>query len=185
MQGIASRMRAHYEDCYNDEVVQLHGSDDDSQNPAGPATNKDVQHSVTAQAAVTVATQSAGESKGTTTQSTDALPGPSGNSKDIHHVRLSVSGKWVKAKKRKLEVAKDIAIISTNESYAEKIREQMGRFFLATNTPFTHVEHPEFVKLVGLLRPGYKPPSRKQIANEILDEVHDKVFEQCKNELNG
>ena len=63
--------------------------------------------------------------------------------------------------------------------------EQMGRFFFATNTPFTHVEHPEFIKFVSLSRPGYKPPNRKWISNEILDDVHTKVVEKYKHELSG
>jgi len=73
----------------------------------------------------------------------------------------------------------------TNDDYREKIMEQMGRFFFATNTPFTHVEHPEFIKFVSLSRPGYKPPNRKWISNEILDDVHTKVVEKYKHELSG
>lgn len=62
---------------------------------------------------------------------------------------------------------------------------QIAKFIYATNSAFRHVEHPEFIKLINLLHPGYKPPSRFQIANELLDEVFNSEIAKIKNCLNG
>jgi hypothetical protein len=62
---------------------------------------------------------------------------------------------------------------------------EIARLFYACNLPFSLVEHPQFIKVVQLLRPGYKPPSRKQIGGTLLDTVHDQVTEDMKAILNG
>ncbi|KAI6647090.1 hypothetical protein LOD99_8927 [Oopsacas minuta] len=48
---------------------------------------------------------------------------------------------------------------------------QIAWFVCATNSPFTIVEHPEFSKLMAMLRPGYYPPNRHNVGNELLDEL--------------
>ena len=55
---------------------------------------------------------------------------------------------------------------------------QLCRFIAASNVAFSIVEHPEFKKLMAMLRPGYVLPTRKDIGGSILDEV----FEQCLSE---
>jgi hypothetical protein len=80
-----------------------------------------------------------------------------------------------------LSVEKYSAIVSTSDAYAERI--DIGRHFLVTNTPFTHAEHTEFNKLCQLMRPGYQPPPRKQLSEEILDSVHEKLTAEVKQEL--
>ncbi|EFN81670.1 hypothetical protein EAI_14298, partial [Harpegnathos saltator] len=50
---------------------------------------------------------------------------------------------------------------------------------------FKYMEHPKFIKLINLLYPGYKPPSRFQIANELLDEVFNSELTKIKDCLNG
>ena len=90
-----------------------------------------------------------------------------------------------KANKRKLVVFKDNAVISTSNAYVDKINKQIARYFFATNTPFLHVKHPEFIKLCQLLWPGYKPPTRKQLGGNILDQVHNTVLGDSKEQLEG
>lgn len=53
------------------------------------------------------------------------------------------------------------------------------------NTPFTHNEHPEFIKLYQLVRPGYQSPSRKLLSDRILDSIHEKLTAEVKQELTG
>lgn len=74
-------------------------------------------------------------------------------------------------------------IIATSQEDKKKIDLQLSRYMFATNTPFNHVEHPELLKLMEILRPGYKPPNRKQIAGKLLDEVYNSTQEAVKNEL--
>lgn len=61
----------------------------------------------------------------------------------------------------------------------------INTFVYATNTAFRAVEHVEFVKLVNMLRPGYNPPNRHSISNELLNEVYDSLTSLIKNELEG
>lgn len=55
----------------------------------------------------------------------------------------------------------------------------------ATNSSFRLVEHPTFIKAVQMLRPGYKLPDRKAIGGRLLDIVHDRHQNTCKDQLNG
>ena len=51
----------------------------------------------------------------------------------------------------------------TSSSEKENLDVQVARFFFANNTPFRTDDHEEFHKLLHMLRPGYQPPSRKDI----------------------
>ena len=62
------------------------------------------------------------------------------------------SSKRAKTEKRNLD---NYVSVTTTEQ-REKFDEQVGRFFYATNSAFRMVEHPKFIKLLQLLRPGYK-----------------------------
>ena len=64
------------------------------------------------------------------------------------------------SKKRKICNTISDYMVKTSKLEAELLDEQIARYFYATNTPFVAVEHPEFVKLINMLRPCYSPPSR-------------------------
>lgn len=76
-------------------------------------------------------------------------------------------------------------IVRTSIANKKKFDIQIAKFIYATNSAFRHVEHPEFIKLINLLHPGYKPPLRRQIANELLNEVFDSELVKIKDCLNG
>jgi len=88
-------------------------------------------------------------------------------------------------KQQSLAVATDYGIVSTSDAYAEQLATQIGRYFFATNTPFSHVDHAEFHKLCKLLRPGYKPISQRQLGGKILDKVYDSEIATCGKILSG
>lgn len=81
------------------------------------------------------------------------------------------------APKRELQMSK--FVVKTTSDIKTKIDIQLGRAIYATNTSFLSVEHPEFIKLFEMLRPGYKLPNQKQIGGKILETV----FESEKHEL--
>jgi len=90
-----------------------------------------------------------------------------------------------KAIARPLAVAEDYGTVSTSDAYADKIAMQIGRFF-SMNTPFSHyyycyVDSPS----CQILRPGYRPPSQKQLGGKILDEVHDNEVAACQKVLSA
>lgn len=76
-------------------------------------------------------------------------------------------------------------IVKTSEKEKHKIDILVARYFYATNTPFRHSEHPEFINMMQLSRPGYIPPNRKNIGGKLLDEVYDTVKSNIENNLKG
>lgn len=80
---------------------------------------------------------------------------------------------------------KGLSSFVVRTSTAEKCAfdEQVEKMIYATNSPFRLVEHPEFQKLLSMMRPGYRPPSRKEIADKFLPVVFQKEMDQCKEVL--
>ena len=70
----------------------------------------------------------------------------------------------------------DSYLIKTTKSEKEAIDEQTARMIYATNLPFRMVDHPEIIKKIHFLHPGYNPPNRIEIGGKLLDTV-------CKNSL--
>ena len=71
----------------------------------------------------------------------------------------------------------------TSSSEKEKLDIQVARFFFANNIPFRTADHEEFHKLLHMLRPGYKPPSRKDISDKMIEKVHDSLQDDCRTKL--
>ena len=55
----------------------------------------------------------------------------------------------------------------------------------ANNSSFNLVKNTEFLKLIALLHPGYRPPSRREIASELLENVDDQVYGACEEKVEG
>jgi Protein of unknown function (DUF 659)/hAT family C-terminal dimerisation region len=79
----------------------------------------------------------------------------------------------------------DNFVTKTTRSEKEILDEQIARFVYATNSSFRIVEHEEFKKTVQLLRPGYTPPSRWDVAGKLLNTVHAKCLKTGKELLQG
>ena len=79
----------------------------------------------------------------------------------------------------------DIFLMRTTPAEKKKIDNLVGRYIYATNSSFRTVSHPVFKKLVSHLRPGYVPPSRYSISDDILDYVHDEEYNLSKSRLQG
>lgn len=77
--------------------------------------------------------------------------------------------------------------MKTSTSKKQSIDKQIARYIFATNSPFRHVDHPQFIQLIEELRPGYKPPNRKDISGHLLDNVYEeekqKFREFIQNEI--
>lgn len=74
-------------------------------------------------------------------------------------------------------------MLKTSQTEKAALDEQVARFIFATNTAFSAVEHPEFIKLVELLRPGYSPPNRHDVGGRLLDKVQQSLMDDCKEKL--
>lgn len=77
----------------------------------------------------------------------------------------------------------DFFVSKSTPAQKQMFDEQIARFIYATNTAFITVEHPEFIKMVQGFRPEYSPPSRKQIAGDLLEYTYRKEKETCANIL--
>ena len=75
--------------------------------------------------------------------------------------------------------------ISTDCNLWKQLDEQIARLFYACNLPFNIADHPMWKETIGMLRPGYTPPDRKEIGGHLLDEVHEKLTTKMKTELQG
>jgi len=53
------------------------------------------------------------------------------------------------------------------------------------NLPFNLAHHPQWTKVCSLIRPGYTPPSRKDIAGSLLDKVYELLRGDIKEAVSG
>lgn len=79
----------------------------------------------------------------------------------------------------------DSFLVRTSAVEKQKFDIQVARFIYATNCAFRTVDHPEFKKLLEILHPGYHPPNRHQIGNELLCKVYETTHKETKKELAG
>ncbi|XP_063711470.1 uncharacterized protein LOC134839779 [Symsagittifera roscoffensis] len=75
--------------------------------------------------------------------------------------------------------------VSTSKDDKNKFDILVGRFFFENNIAFNIVESTSFKELCHALHPGYKPPNRKILGNEILDTVHTQLESKCSKKLIG
>lgn len=76
-------------------------------------------------------------------------------------------------KKQKVTHSLDSFIVRSTASQKKALDEQVARFVYSTNTSFRSVEHPQFIKLMQQLRPGYHPPTRHDIGGHLLDTIYN------------
>lgn len=73
--------------------------------------------------------------------------------------------------------------IRTTKPQNEVLDRKLASFFYACNIPFNIVENKEFIDMVQALRPGYKPPNRKQLGGKLLNEAANDIEDQMKQML--
>lgn len=88
-------------------------------------------------------------------------------------------------KKKKLSANLSSFIVTTPKSTKETIDRQIAKAMFATNCSFRSIEHREVKKAISLLRPGYIPPSRKDISGKLLDQIYLEEKERCFSNLSG
>ena len=88
-------------------------------------------------------------------------------------------------KKRKFSESVGNYFTKTTESEKKALDLQVARTIFATNSSFNFADHPEFIKLCSMLRPGYHPPSPRAVGTTLLDEVHEDAFASCKEKVKG
>src|SRR5215813_14277847 len=76
-------------------------------------------------------------------------------------------------------------VIHTSASQKEQIDIKLAHFFYACNIPFSNVENKYFIDMIAALRPGYKVPSRKCLAEGLLDKVTQGLEETVLKNVSG
>ncbi|KAK5649853.1 hypothetical protein RI129_000882 [Pyrocoelia pectoralis] len=74
-------------------------------------------------------------------------------------------------------------IVRTSLTQKKEIDLQIARYMYATNSAFRCVENHQFQKLIGLLRPGYTPPSERDLSGPLLDRIHMEEMVKCQKTL--
>ncbi|KAB7505807.1 hypothetical protein Anas_00753 [Armadillidium nasatum] len=74
--------------------------------------------------------------------------------------------------------------IKTTTAQKEILDQKISKFFYANNVSFLSVESKYFVEMIQALRPGYSPPSRRNLAGPLLDIAHNEVENNLKCQLN-
>ena len=77
----------------------------------------------------------------------------------------------------------DSYLIKTTKSEKEAIGEQTARMIYVINSPFRIIDHPEFIKMIHFLCPGYNLPDRINIDGKLLDTVHKNSLTSCSGLL--
>lgn len=88
-----------------------------------------------------------------------------------------------KIKKSTTENVMNKFLIKTSKEEKEKLDLQCARFICASDSSFLTANHKEFVKYTNMLRPGYNPPDRKEIAGRLLDTLYDEEIKKCSKDL--
>ncbi len=77
----------------------------------------------------------------------------------------------------------DTFVTKTTSHQKACLDEEVAKMVFATNSSFRLVEDPQFCKMTGKLRPGYTPPTRKEIADKFLPMIYEKEYAKCATEL--
>lgn len=91
----------------------------------------------------------------------------------------------IAAKIKKIQPSISNFVMQTTSFQKQEIDVKIARFFYACNISFAIVENKHFVDLISALRPGYKPPSRKNLANDLLEKVTAEIEESAVEKIAG
>ena len=70
-----------------------------------------------------------------------------------------------------------------NEEEQETLEFLLAQALFSAGVPFAFVENPLVIQFFNYLRPSFKLPNRKKIANELLDEVYEEVKIQADEQI--
>ena len=86
-------------------------------------------------------------------------------------------------KKRKLQDQMDTHVVKTSSTLSDKLHMKIAKFFYANAIPFNAASSQAYIDMIESLRPGFKPPNRKQLSGELLNRCCDEVELSMKEEM--
>ena len=70
-----------------------------------------------------------------------------------------------------------------SDSERKQCDTELALAFFSGGVPFRFIENPHLLRATGLLRPGYKPPSRRQLSNQLLDDCYSSLQAEISTEM--
>lgn len=86
-------------------------------------------------------------------------------------------------KKRRVQKKITEHVVKTTKKEKEIFDVKVAKYIYASNTAFRQVESTEFKDMLATFRPGYVPPNRDRIANDLLDTVYNEVDSKLMDEM--
>ena len=74
-------------------------------------------------------------------------------------------------------------MVRTTAKQKESFDLGIAKFFFSSNVSFNAIENKHFINVIQELRPGYTPPDRKKLGNQLLNKINEEVIETMKIEL--
>lgn len=78
-----------------------------------------------------------------------------------------------------------VGCVRTGKAEVDQLNRQLCKCVVATNIPFAVVDHPEFIKLCSMLRPGCKLASAELVAGKLLDQLFSETVDTVKAQVSG
>ncbi len=85
------------------------------------------------------------------------------------------------AKKRQIDLSG--VFTKTSPSEKQELDQAWADLMFATKTPFTFADHHLFKKVCNMMRPGYTPPTSKQVSDKHLDKCFEREQAAMKSKL--
>jgi len=83
----------------------------------------------------------------------------------------------------KKQIKLDNFVDGMKEEEQESLEFLLAQALYSAGVPFTFVENPFVIQFFKYLRPSFKLPNRRKIANELLDEVYEDVKIQADEQI--
>ena len=80
---------------------------------------------------------------------------------------------------------KDFFVVKTSKAEKGQLDLAVAKCIYATNSPFQIVENDSFRDMLSKLRPGYTPPDRHRIGEELLNKTYEEVMKEYDTTLRG
>ena len=77
----------------------------------------------------------------------------------------------------------DPHVSKTTPKEKSKFDMKVAKFFYACNIPFNAADSPAFKEMIEMLHVGDRPPTRKEMAGQLLDKVHSELIVDAKDDL--
>jgi len=167
----AERMLKHAESCFNltNDYETCTNKDQEEEKLTGN-TISDNDLSICESATATASTSEFNEMSNTTSEAQTETNNSTDEAVQPKKLRMSDLHTFVVKTDGKLKHDTDL---------------QVANYFYANNISFSTAEHPEFVKMITMLRPGYAPPSRKALASPLLTETTEVLQDEMRIKLFG